>query len=393
MVIIGGLSCDQNDNDKVLGLETVIAFYAGSTNLQSQTFFRSEDWQYWKQRGGIASRGVVHMKFLGKNVDEASDVLANLDFGDNPNPVIDIDEFGWDYDGGIDSHTIAILKAVHQKRPELSIAVHQMRGPVAPKLAAVYRDAVSLVLLETYYDLNDAWIIPFQLQTARLNGLLERTVISIGLGKESEDKGGWMWTQTAEELEQQVRLIRFVAPESPGLGFFGRWKLRENNYPLNDQQLDDICGRFREFPSDGSGLRPELFELGKTFTKRYEKPAIFCSSAFVLPNFHTGHDGGSWGTPQKPPVARVLMMNLGYEDAKDVQVRLRDLRRNAGVWAEGPVDIPARSVVVALLPMKDENFWGWDGTSVMEVDAPGCDVFSFLKSYHHSDESKNEQGD
>jgi hypothetical protein len=127
-------ACQSTYNETVgtvkgpLGLDTVIAFYGGSTNLQSQTFFRGDDWKYWKHRGGIASRGVVHMKFLRKNVDDASDILANLDFGDNPNPVIDIDEFGWDYGGGIDSHTINILQAVRKKRPELKIAVHQMRA-------------------------------------------------------------------------------------------------------------------------------------------------------------------------------------------------------------------------------------------------------------------------
>ena len=57
--------------------------------------------------------------------------------------MIDIDELGWDFDGGIDRHSMAILKAAHKKRPDLKIAVCQMRGPVAPKLAAVYRDIVN----------------------------------------------------------------------------------------------------------------------------------------------------------------------------------------------------------------------------------------------------------
>ena len=126
-----------------------------------------------------------------------------------------------------------------------------MRGPVAPKLAAVYRDTV---------ELNDPWMIAFQLQAARLNGLLERSVVALGLGKESDDKGGYRWTQTAEELEQQIRLIRFVAPESPGVAFFGKWKLKENDCPLTDKQLDDICGRFLEIPTDGHGLKPELLQ-------------------------------------------------------------------------------------------------------------------------------------
>jgi len=369
---------------RVLGLEKVIAFYGAYPDLESQTFTRGGDWKYWRGRGGVVSQGVVHHDFLRKNVDEASDYLAQMDFGDNPNPVINIDEFGWDCDGGIDRHSAAVLEAVHKKRPDVKITVWQMRGPVAPMLAAVYRDTVALVLMETYSDLNDAWMIPFQLQAARLNGILEKSVVALGLGKESDDRGGWRWTQTREELEQQIRLIRFVAPESPGVAFFGKWKLKENDCPLTDEQLDDICGRFLEIPTDGSGLRPELLRLGRNFTRRYEKAAIFCSSAFVLPHFHSGHDGGPWGSAHEPPVARVLMMNLGKRDAKGVKVRLRD--REKGVWATGPVDIPARSVTVAVLPIgRDAGFWGWDGTSIMEVDAPGCDLFSFLNSRYHGE--------
>lgn len=369
---------------KVLGLEKVIAFYGAYPEIASQTFTRGGDWKYWKARGGIVSEGVVHYNFLGKSVDEASDVLANMDFGDNPNPVINIDEFGWDYDGGIDRHTAAILTAVHEKRPELGITVWQMRGPVAPELAAVYRQTVDLVLLETYFDLNDAWMIPFQLQAARLVGLLDRSVVALGLGKEAADKGDYRWTQTAEELEQQVRLIRFVAPESPGVGFFGRWKLKENNCPLTDDQLDGICGRFLETPTDGSGLSPELVELGKTFTRYYEGPAVFCSSEFALPYFHSGHDGGDWGTMQDPPTVRLLMMNLGQQDARGVKARLRTPGKGGEVWASGEADIPARSVVVALLGiLPGKQYSGWTGTEILEVEAPGAEVFNFTDSRFH----------
>jgi len=114
-----------------LDLDPVIAFYGAYPELKSQTFARGGDWRYWTKRGAVASRGVVHQTFLRQNVAEASDYLARLDLGDNPNPVIDIDELGWDFDGGIDRHSMAILKATHEKRPNLKIAVWQMRGPIA----------------------------------------------------------------------------------------------------------------------------------------------------------------------------------------------------------------------------------------------------------------------
>ena len=367
------------ETNKPFGLNTVIACYGAPKDIASADFVLSGDWKYWHARGGIASHGITHQQFLRKGVDEASNVLVNLDVEGNPNPVITIDEFGWDYDGGIDQHSAAILRAVHKKKPALKIAVWQMRGPVAPGLAASYRDAVELVMMETYFDLKDAWMIPFQLQTARLNGLLGKTIVGLGIGKESPDLGGQPWTQTKEELDQQLRLIRLVAPESPGVAFFGLDRL--GKCPLTKEDLDRLCGHFLQIPTDGAGLKPELLKLGKTFTRRYEKPAIFCSSEFMLPYFHSGHDGGPWGSAHQPPVARVLVMNLGDKNATGIKLGLRGLGEGGGVWAEGRVDIPARSVAVGVLPILPGKKWhGWAGTEVLEVEAPGCEVFNFKDS-------------
>ncbi len=372
------------DKKGVLGLETVIAFYGNYPELKSQTFARNADWKDLQKRGGVASQGTVHHQFLQKSAEEASDYLAALDFGDNPVPLIDIDEFGWDYDGGIDHHCMDVLKATHAKRPELNIAVWQMRGPVAPKLAEVYRDTVALVMLETYFDLTDAWMIPFQLQAARLTGLLDRSVIALGLGKESLEKGDQPWTRTEKELDQQIRLIRFVAPESPGVAFFGKWKLKENECALTDEQLDRICEQFREIPIDGSGLEPELLALGQIFTRCYEKPALFCSSEFVLPYFHSGHDGRPWGRMREPETARVLLMNLGQQAAEGVKVRVRKPGEAGEVWAAGDVDVPARSLMVAPLPvLPGKGFSGWIGTEILEVEAPGVEVYNFVDSRFH----------
>jgi hypothetical protein len=242
----GAQDSGSRGKDRPFGLDKVVAFYGAPQDIRSANFVLSGDWEYWRRRGGVASRGITHQQFLRKSVDEASDILVNLDFQGNPNPVVTIDEFGWDYDGGIDRHCAAILNAVHRKRPDLRFAVWQMRGPVAPGLAAVYRDTVDLVMLETYFDLKDAWMIPFQLQAARLSGLLGRTVIGLGIGSESPNLGGHRWTQTKEELDQQIRLIRLVAPESPGVAFFGLDRL--GKCPLTAEQLDQLAGRFIPLP-------------------------------------------------------------------------------------------------------------------------------------------------
>jgi hypothetical protein len=357
------------------GLEKVVTFYGTRPELKCPTLVTSEDWRSWKSRGCVSTLCITHQSFLRppKSVDEAANVLMGLDYKGNPNPVLTIDEFGWDYDGGIDAHTADVLKAVHAKNPGLKIAVWQMRGPVAPKLAAVYRDTVELVMMETYYDLNSAWMIPFQLQTARLNGILNKTIIGLGLGRETD---GSPWTRTPEELQQQLALIRFVAPESPGVAFFGDCKKDEKSAcQITTEQMDRIVGGFLKIPTDGTGLKPELLALGKTFTKHYDGPAIFCSTQLTMCYFHSGFDGGDWGTLHQPVFARVLMMNLGYKDAKGVKASLKDLKDVNKVLGSTTVDIPARSVVVVLVP----GCGGWPGSAALEVNAPGGEVFNFAK--------------
>jgi len=100
--------------------------------------------------------------------------------------------------------------------------------------------------------------------------------------------------------------------------------------------------------------------------------------------------GGQWGESYEPPVARVLMMNLGDKSAEGMKVGLRDQKK--GVWAAGLVDVPARSVVVALLPiLSGKGFWGWGGTSIMEVNALEYEVFSFLDFRHHGKQNPSQK--
>jgi hypothetical protein len=75
------------------------------------------------------------------------------------------------------------------------------------------------------------------------------------------------------------------------------------------------------------------------------------------------------------------MMNLGEKDARDVVVRLRNRGEGGEVWAKGMVDVPARSIAVAVLPVLAGKQWkGWVGSWLMEVEAPGCRVEVFYES-------------
>ena len=345
---------------KPFGLEKVIGFYGDfSGRVPSQNY---------------VAAGLTWFKLLQGTVDEGSDVLVN-----HPGEGFSIDELGFDYDGPTDLKTIKVLHAANEKKPDLQIAAWQMGGPVAPKLAATYRELVELVMMETYVDLDNSWMIAFKLQAARLNGLVEKSVIGLGIGEQAESMGGWAWTQTREEMEQQFRLIRFVAPESPGVVFFGQWSV--DKFPITAEDIDELCSGFLEIPTDGSGLKPELLELGKTFRKRYEKPAIFCSSAFASPEYYPGDPGTDWRglTALEPVLLRAPILNLGEQDAKDVIVRLRHRGDDGEVWAKGIVDVPARSIAIAVLPLlPGHERPRRAGKSTMEVDAPGCEIFTFL---------------
>ena len=62
----------------------------------------------------------------------------------------------------------------------------------------------------------------------------------------------------------------------------------------------------------------------------------------------------------------------------------RSAKRCLGRWTGGyPGSIG--SCGVPILP--DKGFWVWGGTSIMEVDAPGSEVFNFLDSRHHEKQS------
>ena len=212
---------------KVFGLERVIAFtYIGGKydpkQLRSVTFIeptQPKDWQYWAPRGVASAVGHTWFDLLRNPADKAVDILAGGDYGGNPKPVVSIDEFGFDYGGETDEKAAAILRETKHKRPELGLAVWEMRGPIPKVLGDAYRDVVDLVTLESYLkDKDDYWFAAAQVQSARIHGILPKTIVALGIGKGGNP--GEEWACTKEELEQQVRFVRMIAPEAPGIGFY-----------------------------------------------------------------------------------------------------------------------------------------------------------------------------
>ena len=367
------------ERKKVLGLDRVIHFFSIGAGVRSSTLVSSDDWQSLKE-SGIVAAGAAGNEMLKVPVEQAAEDFARRDFGGNPHPVVTIDEFGFDYGGQIDIRTAETLRAIKKARPELGLVVWQMRGPVGPKLAEAYGEVVELVMLETYVSPANIWLIGAQIKAAELSGLGHMSIVGLGAGKCARDNIPWALTK--EEMEEQIRFTRLVAPDSPGLALFavqGNMK----DQPITVEEIDEICSRWDEIPTDGTGLRPEFVQLAKAFTKRYEKPAIVCSSLWVHPNRRVD----DWRKVVRPVTFRAFMMNLGEEEAKGVKVTLRNPEdRGGNVLARGVVDIAAKSTAVAVLPkVGDWKEWKlrWDMEletayfCQLEIEAPGCEVLSF----------------
>jgi len=359
---------------KVLGLDKVIAFTYSSTKeldlkqLHSVTFvgpLGASDWKYWRSRGVVMGTGQTWYDLLRSPLDRAVEILTGQDYGGNPQPVMMIDEFGFDYGGLMDQQSALILRQAKLKKPELALTVFEMRGPIPQVLAEAYRDVADLVMMESYVgSQRQYWFIASQVWSARRYGILPKTILILGLGKGGNP--GENWAETKEELEQQIRFARLIAPESPGIGFY-------SGTPELLAAADAMCAHFFHYPTNGSGLPAEVRDLARTFSRHYQKPTLVVSPSFVEPNYNV--DGQGLGEPK---MMRAYMINLGDADAQNVKVRLRNPPDAGGnVFAEGVVPlIPKRSEAIVVMRVTD--LWRvWVGQWILEVEAPGCDVISF----------------
>ena len=267
----------QNPATKVLGLDKVIAFtYIPSKDfdlkqLHSVTFVGpvgAGDWKYWRPRGVVSGLGHTWFDLLRSPLDKAVDSLTGQDYGGNPQPVMMIDEFGFDYGGQMDQKSAQVLRQTKLKKPDLALAVWDMRGPIPQVLAEAYRDVADLVMLESYVgNQKQYWLIASQVWSARKFGILPKTIVVLGVGKGGNP--GEDWAETKEELEQQIRFIRMIAPESPGIGFYG-------GTPELVAAADALSAHFFDLPTDGAGLPQRSANSPGPFPATTQNPLWLC---------------------------------------------------------------------------------------------------------------------
>jgi hypothetical protein len=357
------------------GKLVVWPYYPGdSTQLKSITLVQSQpdEWEYWEGRGVVPATAKTWQSILtDTTVDQGVEAILGLDFGGNPAPVVCLDEFGFDYGGQTDEKSARILLELRRRRPDLGIVVYQMRGPFNGVLAGAYREAVDAVGLECYAGPSDYWWIETQIVAARLQGLLDKCVVLLGLGTGGQP--GEVWPSTKEDVESQVRYVRLVAPEARGIGFFvGKADPEVVSF------ADDLCGRFLDLPADGSGLPPEVLALHESLAGRHAQPFLVCAPSWVQPDRSFENPGRL----VQPVAFRALIMNLGGKDAAGAKIRLRNTPDKGGdVFAEGTArSLPAGKVSVALLsvlgPPGSSPWKSWLDW-VMEVEAPGAEVLQF----------------
>ena len=127
-----------------------------------------------------------------------------------PQPVVMIDEFGFDYGGQMDQKSAQVLRQTKLKKPDLALAVWDMRGPIPQVLAEAYRDVADLVMFESYVgNQQQYWWIASQVWSARRYGILPKTIVGSRRGEGRQSRrglgGNKRGTRTADSFRSHDR--------------------------------------------------------------------------------------------------------------------------------------------------------------------------------------------
>ena len=221
-----------------------------------------KDIAYWKHRGVMAG------KWRGAKFDAKQGIADAMKYyrrGTEGFDGIMIDEIG-NYDDHKLRESTAVkgLQEFCAVNEDLFVALW-VCGVPTPSLMnlakGIYRKkGVDLMMLENYVN----YLIPelksflpdetmkFRIETARRQDVLHSSVIAVGIHGNAK-----IFTLTNDELEEQVRTIKRLAPEMPGMGVYATGK-KMTNKPLIFF-ADELCAKY--FISPVLNLYPKALRM------------------------------------------------------------------------------------------------------------------------------------
>lgn len=134
---------------------------------------------------------------------------------------------------------LAALREFRLYDPKCFIALWHIGGNISPEIVEAVKDGtIDLLLPERYFTYGQP-IAQMEKEIAqwRKLGILEKTVV--GLGTRKSYAGFANAEQHSEFLEQQIALIRRLAPEMPGLAFYSTATL-----PGVKEKVDQLCRKY-----------------------------------------------------------------------------------------------------------------------------------------------------
>jgi len=167
-----------------------------------------EEIDYWRERGVIPAAwkaGFCNAKWSEEQFVDSWSSAVKEGF-----PAIAIDEFG---EGApVDRRMDSALIKTKEKCPDLFITLWTPGLGGTKEATEAYKKGADLVLIEkyissfaSYYDFDSQW------EMVKKIGIANKTLFTLGFGR---------WITTEQELLRQIKYIKKLSPEMPGLSFF-----------------------------------------------------------------------------------------------------------------------------------------------------------------------------
>ncbi len=194
------------------------------------TTVKPEDADWWLRRGAVPCRwkgGVCYKEWPPEQFSASY----------NDSPWITIDEVA-----GFDEAGQKIMDAVRAHRQAHPEGYRLIWSIGAHEFWRDYTDCVDLFVPEIYLNYRGNHLGQFDayFRTIRAAGLMERMVPGLGVNvRKDKDTGEVIVAPTREDVLRQVRYLKTIAPEIPGIGFFST-----GTAPGVGEYCDQLCREY-----------------------------------------------------------------------------------------------------------------------------------------------------